>query len=443
MTIQWRGIGKPYGRNALFLRFVPFYDTKASQAASQSRVAPLTFNTKAMSLKSFISIATSLFLCSCTVGTVPAIAQHAPTLKDQKRIYFDHYVRHNGDAPQSPGPLATNLSPALNRRDIAVAMSKVANWEIERAKPYFGRIWTWSVLYTGIMAAGQSLHQERYIEAMDQVGGKYHWELSSDSPIADDQSIGQMYAEMYMLKHDPVMIAGTRSALNNLIANEDHAPARLPWWWCDSLFMAPPVWARMYAITGDQKYLQYIDREWWKTSRLLYDNHEHLYFRDASYLTAREPNGEKMFWSRGNGWVLAGLAQTLQFMPKSDPYYQRYVVQFQQMASKIASIQSPDGLWRAGLLDPSYYVRPETSGSALFVYALAWGIHHHLLSRQKYLPVVARGWAGLTEHIYASGRLGDVQQSGAAPAFYPASSSYNYGVGAFLLAGAELRQISH
>lgn len=396
-----------------------------------------------MSLTSLIRIATSLILCSCTVGTVPALAQHAPTQSDQKRIYFDHYVRHNGDAPQHPGPLASNVSPALNKRDVAFAMHKVANWEIARAKPHFGRAWTWSVLYAGIMAAGNSLHDQNYIDAMDRVGEKYHWELRSDLPSADDQSVAQMYTEMYMLEHNPAMIAGTRRAFNALIANENHAPARLPWWWCDSLFMAPSVWARMYAITGNKEYLEYIDREWWKTSRLLYDAHEHLYFRDASYLTAKEPNGKKMFWSRGNGWVLAGLARTLEYMPASDPDYSRYVTQFRQMASKVASIQSPDGLWRSGLLDPSYYVRPETSGSALFTYALAWGINHHLLSRRKYFPVVTRAWAGLTKHIYTSGRLGDVQQSGAAPAFYPPSSSYNYGVGAFLLAGAELHKLSH
>ncbi len=50
--------------------------------------------------------------------------------------------------------------------------------------------------------------------------------------------------------------------------------------------------------------------------------------------------------------------------------------------------------------------------------------------------------AGLVQQIYADGRLGSIQQTGAAPAHYLPSSSYTYGVGAFLLAGAEVEQLS-
>jgi hypothetical protein len=41
-------------------------------------------------------------------------------------------------------------------------------------------------------------------------------------------------------------------------------------------------------------------------------------------------------------------------------------------------------------------------------------------------------------HVYADGRLGAIQPVGAAPGAYVESSSYNYGVGAYLLAGSEI-----
>ena len=73
---------------------------------------------------------------------------------------------------------------------------------------------------------------------------------------------------------------------------------------------------------------------------------------------------------------------------------------------------------------------------------MAWGIHTGLLDRGRFLPVVQHAWAGMLEHVYADGRLGSIQPIGAAPDAYSASSSYVYGVGAFLLAGAELEQVA-
>ncbi len=135
-------------------------------------------------------------------------------------------------------------------------------------------------------------------------------------------------------------------------------------------------------LPHDGKYLDYIDREWWKTSSLLYDPQEHLYFRDATYLSKTEPNGQKMFWSRGNGWVLAGFARLLQYTPKDDLRETKYIQQYREMAAKLVTLQSKDGLWRSGLLDPDYYVLPENSGSALITYGLAYGINEGILDRK-------------------------------------------------------------
>src|SRR5206468_4214088 len=74
------------------------------------------------------------------------------------------------------------------------------------------------------------------------------------------------------------------------------------------------------------------------------------------------------------------------------------------------------------------------------IYAIAWGLNHHLLDEKEFAPVVRRGWAGLVSHIYADGRLGCVQPVGAAPGAYTAGASYVFGTGAFLLAGSEVNR---
>jgi len=206
--------------------------------------------------------------------------------------------------------------------------------------------------------------------------------------------------------------------------------------------MAPPVWAHLAAITHEEKYLAYMDREWHITAKLLWDEGEHLFYRDKSYLDQREKNGKKIFWSRGNGWVMGGLVQVLTYMPANDPRRPFYVEKFRQMAEKLRALQGEDGLWRPGLLDAAAYPYAEVSGSSFFVYAMAWGVQHGLLDKAQYRPAVERGWSGLVKHIYADGRLGSIQPIGAAPGAYTPGSSYVFGVGAFLLAGSEVNQIS-
>ncbi len=388
------------------------------------------------------AIATSL----CVAAPQPMLLAQLNATPQQLAGIAKDNSRHFGDDPDDAGPLAKDLSYKIAPAAVGKAMRKVADWQLARSQPYFDRIWTWSILYSGFMATSESLGDAKYRDAMLEMSTKFDWKLRSHLPDADDQSIGQTYLEFYLSKKDPAMLAPTKSELDALLAAprvaKNPGPNRpIVWWWCDALFMGPTVWAQMYTATGDQKYLTYLNEEWAKTSDLLYDTKEHLYARDISYLTRKEANGQKMFWGRGNGWVMGGIARTLDYLPKNDPARPKYVTQLQEMAARVASLQGKDGLWRAGLLDQSHYDLPEISGSALMTYALAWGVNQGILDRKVYRPVIERAWAGMLHHVYADGRLGCIQQTGAEPAPFKATASYTYGVGAFLLAGSEIRRM--
>jgi rhamnogalacturonyl hydrolase YesR len=363
--------------------------------------------------------------------------------------------RQFGSDPDDPGPLATDLSPALTPNAVGAAIRKVADWQLAQTQPYFsvvdktrnldGRIWTFAVLYTGFMAASQSLDDPKYRDAMEQMSKSYNWELRAKVPGGDDQVLGQTFLELYLLEKKPEQLASTRAALDAVLAAprvELGGSQRIAWWWCDALFMAPPTWARMYAATGDRKYITYLDEEWAKTYQSLYDTQAHLYARDATFIGKTEKNGQKIFWSRGEGWVMGGLARTLEYLPTDDPARAKYQTQLREMAASLAKIQGTDGLWRSGLLDPASYDQPEISGSSLIVYGMAWGVNNGVLDRATYQPVIAKAWAGILSHIYADGRLGDIQQTGAQPSTFKPSASYNYGVGGFLLAGSEVRKLA-
>jgi rhamnogalacturonyl hydrolase YesR len=347
-----------------------------------------------------------------------------------------------GDQPSDPGPLATDLSPALHSKQIRAAMRKVADWELQRVQAQQpSRAWDFGALDIGLMAASRTLHDPRYNQYVASVGEHFGWKLERTTYPANDFAIAQAFIEVYRSSHKEEQVALLRRQFDDAVAllNDPEKPA---WWWCDALFMAPAAGVQLSDITGDDTYNAYVDREWGKTEKLLYDRQKHLFSRDVNYLNKREKNGEKIFWSRGNGWVMAGIVRVLATLPSDDPLRPHYIALLREMAAEVASIQGSDGLWRPGLLDAASYPLPEVSGSAFFTYAIAWGINHRMLDAEKYLPVVEKAWSGMLAHVYQDGRLGSIQPIGEAPADYTPSSSYNFGVGAFLLAGSEVDVLS-
>lgn len=364
----------------------------------------------------------------------------------------DDIARHLGDVPVNPGPKA-NLSGEVKPAAVQAAMRKVADWELARSQAFFTQNWTWSILYTGFMASARELQDSRYSQAMEQMADKFQWQLGAEDPVGrgwpdnNDQALGQTYLELYSLAPAAKKIEPTRKALDTALqtvyppAPPDQSP--ITWSWCDTLFMGPPTWSHMAAITHQTRYLDYLDKRWRETSGALYDTHYHLFYRDKSFMGLKNPAGQPVFWSRGNGWVMGGLARTLEYMPSDYPDRGRYVQQIQEMAAEMASLQDPQsGLWHSDLLDAVDYPQPEVSGSSLILLGLAWGVNHGVLDRDVYTPVVERAWRGLVEQIYADGRLGNVQQTGGSPEHYMPASSYNFGVGAFLLAGEQVAHLA-
>ncbi len=250
-----------------------------------------------------------------------------------------------GDSPTTALPLAKDLSATLSRPDIAKAMRKVGDWQLQRAQPLFNQTWEFGALYAGFMAVPKEVAGSRYQDAMLGMGQKFNWQLGPRLEHADDQVIGQTYLELYLRSKDKAMLSPTQSRIDEMMRLPDPQDKPL-WWWCDALFMAPPVLARLSTATGEREYLDFMDRQWWITSGLLYDPAAHLYSRDASFLDKHEANGKKIFWSRGNGWVMAGLVRVLQKMPKDYPSRKKYEAQFKEMAGAVLAVQGADGLWR-------------------------------------------------------------------------------------------------
>ncbi len=259
---------------------------------------------------------------------------------------------------------------------------------------------------------------------------------------ADDVAIGDLYQELYARRRQPGVLMPLQQRLDFMVPhlNRSQETETLIWWWCDALFMAPPVLARQSALTGDPKYIGAMDKEWRRTAARLWVEQDRLFLRDERFKDKEYigTGGKPVYWARGNGWVMGGLARTLEVMPADFAGRAFYTGTFKKMASRVIELQQPDGLWRSDLNDPTGFPHAETSGSAFFVYALAWGINHGLLDRQTYQGAVTKGWAALNRHVLPNGLIGAAQKTGDRPVPIKPEDVGPYATGAFLLAGLEI-----
>jgi rhamnogalacturonyl hydrolase YesR len=166
--------------------------------------------------------------------------------------------------------------------------------------------------------------------------------------------------------------------------------------WIDDMYMITMAQVQAYRATGDPKY---IDR---------------AALEMAAYLDKlQQPNGlfyhapdVPFFWSRGNGWVAAGMAELLSSLPADHPKRARIMAGYQTMMKSLLRYQGNDGMWRQLIDRPDFW--PETSGSAMFTFAMVTGVNNGWLRDKAYSKAARKGWLGLVTYLNANNDLRNV-----------------------------------
>ena len=338
---------------------------------------------------------------------------------------------------------------------IEQAMVKALQWQ--EANPIFAKSptdWTNGAYYTGIVEAHKSTKNNAFLDALTAMATRNKWQPYERFYHADDLAITYSYLYLNSLNQSGVNTIPTDTIIQQHLYKphewRDGIPdkdQRVLWWWCDALFMTPPVLTVYANQKNDPTYLDVMHRYYLETYNLLYNKDEKLFARDVRFLWTgkdtdkKEPNGNHVFWARGNGWVLGGLALVLQDMPKNYKHRAFYETLFKDMAARVKALQPADGLWRTSLLAPEAFPHGEVSGSGFFTFALAWGINNGLLSKSDYQPAVQKAWAALAQCQQESGKVGWVQNIGFDPKPADKDSWQNFGTGAFLMAGSEVMKL--
>jgi len=351
-----------------------------------------------------------------------------------------------------------------SRQDVLEQMERanqyfMAKWpdpgeDIVTDKVRPSNLWTRATYYEGLMALYRiNLDSILYKYAVDW-GESHDWEPTygiMNTRDGDHQCCGQTYIELYQISGNPDWIAPIRQNIDLMV---DSAKSD-DWSWIDAIHMSMPVFAKLGAVLEDTSYFRkmydmYSFTKYQHGDSGLYNRQDHLWWRDANFdPPVTTPNGLNVYWSRGNGWVFAALTRVLQVIPADELHREEYLEDFRNMAEALSAVQREDGFWNPSLVDPDDYGGKETSGTAFFVYGLAWGINHGILDSATYIPHVVCGWECLVnDALHEDGFLGWVQGTGKEPgdgqplSYDKPPNFEDFGLGAFLLAGSEVYNLA-
>jgi rhamnogalacturonyl hydrolase YesR len=223
----------------------------------------------------------------------------------------------------------------------------------------------------------------------------------------DNNVFGSVPLELYMqTKQQKYLDLGLKYADTQWTLPENSKPEQKSWtdqgysWqtriWIDDMFMITAVQAQAYRATGDRKY---IDRA--ANEMVLYLNKIQL----ENGLFYHSPEAHYS-WGRGNGWMAVGMAEILRVLPTDNPNRTRIMEGYHKMMAALLKYQEKDGMWRQIIDDPEAW--KETSGTAMFTYALITGVKNGWLNKKTYGAVARKGWLGLVSYINADDELTEV-----------------------------------
>ncbi|GJG34034.1 MAG: glycoside hydrolase family 88 protein [Prevotella sp.] len=339
---------------------------------------------------------------------------------------------------------------------------------VKKVRP--SSLWTRAVYYEGLMALNAIDPQQRYIDYAMTWADFHKWTPRNgvNTLDADDQCCGQTYVELAALKG-----GDQKALLANVIANLDHqmvtpnskkqtstpkaktnVNSLYGWWtWIDAIQMAMPLYMQIANVTGEQKYRDHAMQMYrWTRNECgggLFNTKDGLWWRDADYVPPyKEKDGKDCYWSRGNGWVYAAIVRCMnQLSPKSKEY-KELKKDFLLMSKGLLSCQHEDGFWHASLVSDADYPTPEMTGTALFLYGMAWGIQQGLLKAKTYRPACDKAWQALASCVHNDGFLGWNQGTGKEPSagqpvtFDSVPDFEDYGTGCFLLGASEYYKLT-
>lgn len=347
----------------------------------------------------------------------------------------------------------SNAQDIYSKEYVKELMVRVNSYQLNHPWQEFDDNWIRGTYYAGVMACYTATKDGQFLTQCLNFCESLNWRLPAGKAGIGGGggnllTCGQTMLECYFYDQE-------NSNIDHIISHLDNPGLKNPigqpltWHWeggrmyVDAIFTGPPTLAMLYKATGDIRYLHWMDHFVWSIYGRLYDEEEHLFYRDIrfrndAFQKENIAGQKKVIWSRGNGWAIAGVARILQYLPKEHGSYHKFELLLQNMAKVLKDHQSEEGFWYPNLVDPGYVRLKETSGTSFFIYGLAYGINNGLLDRAVYMPVIQKAWKSVCEEISEEGKVQWGQLVGDQPVNLSKDDSHEYVSGTFLLAASEI-----
>lgn len=167
-------------------------------------------------------------------------------------------------------------------------------------------------------------------------------------------------------------------------------------YWIDDMFMITAIQSQAYLASKDEKFINRAA-------------HEMVAYLDS----LQRPNGlfyhspaAPFFWCRGNGWMAVGMADLLTYLPENNANRPKILQGYRKMMAILKSYQTANGLWRQLVDQEDAWT--ETSGSAMYAYAMIMGVKNGLLDADDYAPVARKAWLALVANLNDDWPIRDV-----------------------------------
>lgn len=302
--------------------------------------------------------------------------------------------------------------------------------------------WERACYMLGLTDAYRAVGRQDYLDFVIKWAKDNEWKFYDDADYNTTNADNLLCGETYLDLIDEFGVDGITEHMDKTLEwtvqdeNNDY------WWWVDTFYMALNFYNRIGVKKNDERYFDkaynlYMNS---KVERNCYDEEDKLWFRDERFLFDKMQNkeGKKIFWSRGNGWVFAGIARTLETLPKEHKYYKEYLDMYLGMAKKLMDLQNEDGFWHTDLLSPEIYDMPEVSGTVLFALGMLKGVNLGILG-DEYKKCAIKAYEAITKDaINEEGKIGYVQVVAWDPGPVNKDSTNDYAVGTYTKVCREL-----
>ncbi len=329
----------------------------------------------------------------------------------------------------------------MTKQEIISNIEKVNDYWISQNEDEGDCAWERGCYFIGNMDAYRVTGKKEYLDYAVSWANKNNWSFYDDKDNNTTNADNLICGETYLDLIDEFSVAGTDKNMLKTLEWTVNDPNNDYWWWVDTIYMALNFYNRIGLRQKDERFFEKAYKLYYnsKVERKCFDEEYALWFRDERFLPEVERNteGKKMFWSRGNGWIFAGLAKTLETIDENHPYYNEYLTMFKRMAESIKKLQLSDGFWHTDLLSPYAFDMPETSGTLLFALGFLKGYNCGILDEEAKNAAFSALEAVNKYAMDENGRIGWVQVVAWGPGPVKEESVNDYAVGTYLKACKE------